>query len=269
MIPNASSKTSGGTRGLLSVRSTLAIARALRDHVSISRKGSNSGQRPLGSNLRTLILSTDYSRGMNRSKTGDTSSWAIAERKRAVAKVFHQALVQRPVHQLRLQDLSCTMAFKGLEPLNEGALGSSKGMVSEQLSHADLRDQLNFYLQRNRSINQSLAKIDSFWLPQLSTWSIAPIPKTTNGDDEDEDCHFVEITDIDAEATMISTREPRKNPPPLSVLLLPALLAKASKEASRHDVVFSCAKGLAQKTNLWEIYSEHRGASIGMGQKRF
>ncbi len=259
-------RTGRRNRGLLSVRSTLAIGRALRDHVSTLRIGSNNG-RPLGSNLRTLILSTDYSRGMNRNKTDDTSSWAVAERKRAVAKVFHEALAKRPIHQLRLQKMSCTMAFKGLAPLDGGAPGSSKGLVSEPSPHQDLRDQLDFYLQRNRSINNSLTNIDSYWLPQLSSLSTTPIPHTTKDDDEDEDCHFVEITDIDTDSKLISTREPQKNPTPISVLLLPALLAKADKEASRHDVVFSCAKILAQKTTLWEMYSEHRGV-IGTRQKR-
>ena len=255
LTSNELSRTGNRDRGLLSVRSTLAIGRALRDHVSISRKGSNNGRRPLGSNLRTLVLSTDYSRGMNGSKTGDTSSWAIAERKRAVAKVFHQALAERPIHQLRLQEMSCTLAFKGLEPLDGGT-----GLVSQPPPHKDLRDQLDFYLQRNRNMNESLASIDSFWLPQISALNTTPMPNTTKDDDEDEDCHFVEITDIDSDSKMISTKEARKNPAPLSVLLLPALLAKADKEASRHDVVFSCAKIVAQKTKLWELYSEHHGA---------
>merc|ERR1711933_7837 len=65
-------------RRSLSVRSTLAIARALRDHVGKgsgrnnwkTNKAINShrffNHASLGSNLRTLVLSTDYTRGMTK-----------------------------------------------------------------------------------------------------------------------------------------------------------------------------------------------------------
>ena len=262
------SETAHSNRGLLSVRSTLAIARALRDHISVPMNGNNSRNigkvddgtsssrsRPIGSNLRTLILSTDYGRGMTRSKTKDASSWAITERKRAVAKVFYQALIDRPIHQLRLQELSCTMSFKGLEPLGGSPFESTN---AAKKSPNNLRDQLEFFLKQNRRINQSLETINSFWLPRLSSLVSTTNPHTTIDDDEDEDCNFVEVVNIDSDSAMISKRDSQKNPPPIMVLVLPTLLAKAGKEASRHDVVFSCSRILARKTNLWEMSSEYR-----------
>ncbi len=271
------SENSCKNRGSLSVRSTLAIARALRDHVSNPTKGSSSsnsnrksncGRRPLGSNLRTLILSTNYTRGATPSKSHDASSWAITERKRAVAKVFYQALVGRPIYQLRLEELSCTMAFKGLEPLG-GNVSSSINATkndfgSKSSSSSDLRHQLDFFLEKNRSINQSLKKLDTVWLPRLSSLVVAPNPPTT--DEEDEDCHFVEIEFIDSESTTTSgagfainsTRKSQKNSIPILVLVLPNLLAKLGEEPSSQNVLFSCSRILATKTNVWEMSNENR-----------
>jgi hypothetical protein len=270
------SDAGGSARGFLSFRSTLAIARALRDHVSIASKSKNQNhgkvddgtsgghhpyRRPPGSDLRTLVLSTNYSRGITRSKRNDASSWAIKERKRAVAKVFYQALKDRSIHKLRLQELSCTMAFRGLEPL-----GGGKSLAELPLSPPpnDLRDQLGFFLQKNRAINQSLKNIDSVWLPNLSSLDARYGSDSIDGDDnedEDNDCHFVEVTEEHADATIAAARhsnQGRKKSPPVLVLALPALLAKAGQEAASHDVVFSCTRILATSTNLWEVTTEHR-----------
>mmetsp|Transcript_20104 Transcript_20104/g.50006 ORF Transcript_20104/g.50006 Transcript_20104/m.50006 type:complete len:923 (+) Transcript_20104:277-3045(+) len=271
--PSKLSGNSRSNRGSLSVRSTLAIARALRDHVSNPNgsnagKSSSDGQRPLGSNLRALVLSTNYTRGVTRSKSHDASSWAIAERKRAVAKVFYQALVDRPIYQLRLEELSCTRGFKGLERLG-GSVFSSKytvqnGFDDKSSSSSDLRDQLNFFLQQNRNINRSLKNIDSFWFPRLSSLVATTSPPTAD-DEEDQDCHFVEIEDIDSESTtsaagvaLLLTRKSQKSPIPVLVLAMPALLAKAGKETSSHNVLFSSIRILATKTNVWEMSAEHR-----------
>jgi len=231
-------------------------------------KSSSGGQRPLGSNLRTLVLSTNYTHGVTRSKPHDASSWAITERKRAVAKVFYQALVDRPIYQLRLQELSCTRGFKGLEPLGGNAFSrkntAQNGVDGKSSSPSDLREQLNFFLQQNRSINQSLKNIDSFWLPRLSSLVATTSPPTID-DEEDEDCHLVEIEDIGSESTtsaagvvLFFTRKSQKSPMPVLVLSLPALLAKAGKETSSHNVLFSSIRILATKTNVWEMSTEHR-----------
>jgi len=264
--------TSGPSRrSFLSVRSTLAIARALRDHVSVVRGGgrNDGGQgRPLGSNLRTLVLSTNYAGGTTRAKRADASSWAIAERKRAVARVFYQALKDRPVHQVRLQELSCTLTFKGLEPLG-GAGGpnsaaehdSSDG--EDRTAQIDLRDQLEFVLKQNRAINHSLKSIDSVWLPRLSSLHAKDASEIIDEEEEDDDCQFVEVIDEHADRTTESLvvrqlSRQKKVPPPVLVLALPVLLAKAGREAAPHDVTFSCAKILATQTNIWQVTAENR-----------
>ena len=266
----------GSARGFLSFRSTLAIARALRDHVSVASKGkyqnhgniddgSNGGhhhhphRRPPGSNLRTLFLSTNYTHGIIRSKHNNASSWAIKERKRAVAKVFYQALNSRSIHELRLQELSCTMAFRGLNPLDGG---ESLAKLTLSPPPNDLREQLEFCLQKNCAMNQSLKNIDSLWLPRLSSLDARSDSDSIDGDDdEDDDFHFVEMTEEHADPTIVAARhsyQGRKKSPPVLVLALPALLAKAGQEAASHDVVFSCTRIMATSTNLWEVATEHR-----------
>ena len=242
------------SRGFLSVRSTLAIARALRDHISVANHNNTNIHHPrrsLGSNLRTLTLSTDYTRGMSIQSSDDTSSWAIAERKRAIAKIFLQALKDRPIHQLRLQSLSCTQAFKGIEPI---------GSASEKKnnSSSDLRDQLEFYLEQNRAINQSLTNIEVFWDYRLSSLNAQDFPDVTNDDkdNEDDDCDFVEATELDE--SLAETKNNPKYPPPLLILALPFLLAKAGREVAYNDVLFSCTRILATKTNVWKVASEYR-----------
>jgi hypothetical protein len=119
-------------------------------------------------------------------------------------------------------------------------------------------------LQKNRAINQSLKNIDSEWLPRLSSLDARRDLDGIDGDsndDEDNDCQFVEMTGEHAEPTIAAARhsyQGRKTSPPVLVLALPALLAKAGQEAALYDVTFSCTRILATSTNLWEVATEHR-----------
>jgi len=289
------------SKSALSVRSTLAIARALRDHVSVTAKHNDSGKRPLGSNLETLVLSTDYyCSGEGNGDASSSSSWAIKERKRAVAKVFYQALRDRPIYQVSLQELSCTLEFRDLEPVGGAASTAAGGGVSGQQPHRhhhhhhqhhqrDLKEQLELLLRKNRGINQSLKRIDSFWIPKLSCL-------TSNDDDDyhddrnailEKDDRFVLALDdadgcaADSTAPMLlppskaappMQQQQRRRRPPTIVLVLPELLARAGngngngngntirKEAATFDfdTVFGCAKTLAGETNLWEEAARYR-----------
>eukprot|EP00536_Pseudo-nitzschia_multiseries_P016608 jgi/Psemu1/328286/estExt_fgenesh1_pg.C_11620008 len=244
------------SRSLLSVRSTLAIARALRDHVSVLDRNGNrnrdrnpdtysegeTGQRgssrPAGSSLETLVLSTDYYGGngnngnSNGGSASSSSSWAIRERKRAVGKVFWQALT------------------------NANANANANRSNHRPL---DLKEQLEGLLRNNKELNQSRKRIHSVWIPRLS--SLTATPEDDNeDDDDDDDCQFV-VASASATATIVSSLprvRSRSRRPPTMVLVLPELLELAGREAAGFDTIFQAARTLARRTDLWDEAVRYR-----------
>merc|ERR1712157_337431 len=96
---------------------------------------------------------------------------------------------------------SFTRTFRGMEPLgidpgcadvivtrSAGSDGVTATAADDnvQQSKIDLRDQLEFLLQRNRACNQSLENIESFWSPKLSTLNPKVIIDAENDADNDE-----------------------------------------------------------------------------------
>eukprot|EP00537_Pseudo-nitzschia_pungens_P018461 CAMPEP_0172408724 /NCGR_PEP_ID=MMETSP1061-20121228/76004_1 /TAXON_ID=37318 /ORGANISM="Pseudo-nitzschia pungens, Strain cf. pungens" /LENGTH=1225 /DNA_ID=CAMNT_0013144865 /DNA_START=207 /DNA_END=3886 /DNA_ORIENTATION=- len=275
------------SRSRLSVRSTLAIARALRDHVSVLRSDDPNNKkqrrdRPAGSRLETLVLSTDYYSGDASSSSGSSSgsggknlscsSWIIQERKRSVAKVFWQALTDRPNHQVCLQDLSCTLDFANLEPIPGSGEPMAMSMPTPRSGtkpeSLDLKEQLERLLRNNKDINQSWKRIRSVWIPRLS--SLIAIPEVTEEDNDDHDCQFVMALDrsessdpsgdpsIAAATAVSSLPKLRPKRPPTIVLILPELLERVGRETAQFDAVFHAATTLACSTDLWDEAVRYR-----------
>mmetsp|Transcript_8066 Transcript_8066/g.23862 ORF Transcript_8066/g.23862 Transcript_8066/m.23862 type:complete len:635 (-) Transcript_8066:160-2064(-) len=275
------------SRSRLSVRSTLAIARALRDHVSVLRSDdpNNKNQRrerPAGSRLETLVLSTDYYSGDASSSSGSSSgsggknlscsSWIIQERKRSVAKVFWQALTDRPNHQVCLQDLSCTLDFANLEPIPGSGEPMAMSMPTPRSGtkpeSLDLKEQLERLLRNNKDINKSWKRIRSVWNPRIS--SLIAIPEVTEEDNDDHDCQFVMALDrsessdpsgdpsIAAATAVSSLPKLRPKRPPTIVLILPELLERVGRETAQFDAVFHAATTLACSTDLWDEAVRYR-----------
>ncbi|VEU42716.1 unnamed protein product [Pseudo-nitzschia multistriata] len=259
---------------VLSVKSTLAVARALRDH---SSRGKNScdvergvpphlRKRPPGSRLETLVLATDYfSDEQGRSPMGGAccSSWAVQERKRAVGRVFCEALTQNPIYRVRLQELSCTLGFKNLEPVGRRIGGGGSGNGGNP---RDLREELESLLGANKAMNESLERIDSVWIPRASRLGAAT-GETTNNDknDDDDDDRWCWLGSPDDPPEPGASEPPQR--PSLTVLVLPELLARAGKEAAGPEAVFHSTRTLARETDLWEAArpcpAGHPGKHLG------